>query len=158
DIDTVIDDEASASVCESLDEHGADVGVATIPQKNAPQPAVDPESIDPEAAFDPSDREGRWARGRDWHVVHWIVAVHVGALAAPFFFTWQALVLCLFLAWFTGSVGVCMGYHRHLTHGSFATYKPIHWLLALIGGWSGEGSAIQWVANHRKHHAHSDQD
>jgi len=29
--------------------------------------------------------------------------------------------------------------------------------LALIGGWSGEGSALHWTANHRKHHAHSDQ-
>jgi stearoyl-CoA desaturase (delta-9 desaturase) len=29
---------------------------------------------------------------------------------------------------------------------------------AFLGGISGEGSAIDWVANHRKHHAFSDQD
>ena len=62
------------------------------------------------------------------------------------------------LGWLTGSIGVCMGYHRQLTHGSFRTYRPIRWLLALIGGLSGEGSALTWVANHRKHHVYSDQE
>ena len=51
-----------------------------------------------------------------------------------------------------------MGYHRQLTHGSFATYRPIRWLLALLGGLSGEGSALTWVANHRKHHLYSDKE
>jgi stearoyl-CoA desaturase (delta-9 desaturase) len=49
----------------------------------------------------------------DWPVVAWIVIVHAGALAAPFFFTWKAFGLCLFLCWLTGSLGVCLGYHRH---------------------------------------------
>ena len=61
------------------------------------------------------------------------------------------------LSWITGSVGVCLGYHRLLTHGSFLTSAPVRWLLAFIGGVSGEGSALVWVANHRKHHAFSDQ-
>ena len=38
------------------------------------------------------------------------------------------------------------------------TYRPIRWLFALLGSLSGEGSAITWVATHRKHHAHSDKD
>lgn len=96
--------------------------------------------------------------GYDWPIVTWIVLVHLGALAAPFFFSWQGLVACLFLSWFTGSIGVCMGYHRQLTHGSFSTYKPVRWLLAFVGGLSGEGSALTWVANHRKHHMFSDKD
>ncbi len=102
--------------------------------------------------------EDPWALGYDWPIVTWIVVVHLGALAAPFFFTWKALGLCAFLAWFTGSIGVCMGYHRQLTHGSFATYRPVRWLLAFFGGLSGEGSALTWVANHRKHHLYSDHD
>jgi stearoyl-CoA desaturase (delta-9 desaturase) len=100
----------------------------------------------------------RWAQGYDWPVLIWIAVIHVSALAAPFFFSWQGLVTCLFLAWLTGSIGVCMGYHRQLTHGSFSTYRPIRWLLAMIGGLSGEGSALTWVANHRKHHLHSDKE
>lgn len=94
--------------------------------------------------------------GYDWPVVIWIAVVHIGALAAPFVFTWKAVALAGFLAWFSGSIGVCMGYHRYLTHGSFTTYRPMRWLLALIGGLSGEGSALTWVANHRKHHVFSD--
>ena len=100
----------------------------------------------------------RWSRGVDWPIVAWVVMVHAGALAAPFFFTWKALAVAAFLAWLTGSIGVCMGYHRQLTHGSFCTYRPIRWLFAFIGGLSGEGSALTWVANHRKHHMFSDKE
>ncbi|HEX4128812.1 MAG TPA: fatty acid desaturase [Pirellulales bacterium] len=102
--------------------------------------------------------DNRWDNGLDWPVVVWIAVCHIGALAAPFYFTWKALGLFAVLSWFTGCVGVTLGYHRQLTHGSFNTYKPIRWLLAFIGGLSGEGSAITWVANHRKHHAFSDKE
>jgi len=102
--------------------------------------------------------ENRWAGGIDWPVMIWIVVVHAGALAAPFVFTWKGLLVAAILAWFSGSIGVCMGYHRYLTHGSFCTYRPIRWFLALVGGLSGEGSALMWVANHRKHHVYSDHD
>ncbi len=97
-----------------------------------------------------------WRHGLDWPVVVWIVIVHAGALAAPFVFTWKAVGVAAFLAWLTGSIGVCMGYHRQLTHGSFCTYRPLRLMFALIGGLSGEGSALMWVANHRKHHMFSD--
>ena len=55
-----------------------------------------------------------------------------------------------------GGLGITLCFHRLLTHGSFQTYRPVRWLLTLFGTFSGEGSAITWVANHRKHHAHSD--
>ncbi len=97
-----------------------------------------------------------WDRGIDWPVVVWIAMVHVLALVAPFFFSWQGLVACAMLIFATGAGGVCMGYHRCLTHGSFKTYRPVRWLLAFLGGLSGEGSALTWVANHRKHHFFSD--
>jgi fatty-acid desaturase len=100
----------------------------------------------------------RWHEGLDWPVTVWLVLIHAGVLAAPFFFTWKALAICVFLCWFTGSIGVCLGYHRALTHGSFSTYRPVRWFLAFVGGMSGEGSAITWVANHRKHHLYSDKE
>ena len=99
-----------------------------------------------------------WHRGIDWPVVVWIGLVHVLALVAPFYFSWQGMVACAMLILLTGSMGVCMGYHRCLTHGSFKTYRPIRWLLAFLGGMSGEGSALTWVANHRKHHHFSDKE
>lgn len=94
----------------------------------------------------------------NWANVIWLVILHTGCLAAPFVFTWEAVVLTLVLHWITGGIGICLGFHRHLTHLSFSTYKPVRWLLAVIGGLAGEGSVIDWVANHRKHHAHSDQE
>lgn len=94
--------------------------------------------------------------GFNWPIVIWIALVHVLAIGAPFFFTWPALITCIVLAFATGSFGVCMGYHRLLTHKSFQTYRPVKWLLAFLGGLSGEGSALTWVAQHRKHHAFSD--
>jgi hypothetical protein len=80
------------------------------------------------------EAESPWANGVDWPGVIWIAFVHLGCLAAPFFFTWKAVLLTLVLGYITGGWGVCLGYHRHLTHGSFLTYKPIRWLLAFLGG------------------------
>jgi stearoyl-CoA desaturase (delta-9 desaturase) len=103
-------------------------------------------------------RGGIWSGRVQWSVVLWIALVHLGALAAPFFFSWWGLGVFVFLYWVTGSLGVCLGYHRLLTHGSFQTYRPVRWFFALVGGLSGQGSAIEWVAKHRRHHAFSDQE
>jgi len=92
----------------------------------------------------------------NWASIIWIALLHVGAIGAFFTFTWQGLVALVALHWLTGSVGICLGFHRLLTHSSFQTYRPVKWLLAFIGGLAGEGSAIDWVAHHRQHHALSD--
>jgi stearoyl-CoA desaturase (delta-9 desaturase) len=84
------------------------------------------------------------------------VVIHLGLLFAPFYFTWKAVAVMAALHWLTGGIGVCLGYHRQMAHGSFSTYRPVRWLLALFGGLSGEGSAILWVAGHRMHHRFSD--
>ena len=86
----------------------------------------------------------------------WLGLVHVGALAAPFCFTWQGVVAFVMLSWLTGALGVCLGYHRLLTHGSFQTYPAMRRLLALLGALAGEGPPINWVAVHRKHHQFAD--
>jgi stearoyl-CoA desaturase (delta-9 desaturase) len=54
--------------------------------------------------------------------------------------------------------GVTIGYHRMLTHRSFATYKPLEYALAVAGALSLQGSPLDWVADHRKHHAHTDEE
>ncbi|MFM8434636.1 MAG: hypothetical protein ACKOBP_04725, partial [Planctomycetia bacterium] len=85
-----------------------------------------------------------------WPTALWIGGIHLAALAAPFCFTWSGLAICLVLYYITGSLGVCLGYHRLLTHGSFSTWRPGKVVYAFLGGISGEGSAIDWVANQRK--------
>lgn len=103
-------------------------------------------------------KRGRWSNGVDWPVFAWIAFLHAGVLAAPFFFTWKAVGLFVGLWWITGGLGICLGYHRLLTHGSFQTSPFMRRLIAMFGLLAGEGSPLMWVATHRKHHAFSDQD
>ena len=54
--------------------------------------------------------------------------------------------------------GVTIGFHRLLTHRSFATSKPMEYLFAILGSMSVQGPVISWVSDHRKHHAHADEE
>jgi stearoyl-CoA desaturase (Delta-9 desaturase) len=55
-------------------------------------------------------------------------------------------------------VGVTVGFHRLLTHRAFETHRPLKYVLAVLGSLSVQGPVITWVADHRKHHAHPDQE
>lgn len=55
-------------------------------------------------------------------------------------------------------LGVTVGFHRLLTHRAFKTSPALRALLAILGSAAVEGPVIEWVANHRKHHAYSDRD
>src|SRR4051812_7633829 len=55
-------------------------------------------------------------------------------------------------------MGVTLGFHRLLTHRSFATYRPVQYVLAILGSMAVQGPVIGWVADHRKHHAHADEE
>ena len=48
-----------------------------------------------------------------------VVALHVLAIAAPFYFTWSGVVALLVMYWVTGALGVTLCYHRLLTHRSY---------------------------------------
>ena len=98
----------------------------------------------------------RWSHGLEWSAVLWIMLVHVGALAAPFVFTWKGLLLFVVLSWITGGLGVCLGYHRLLTHRSLQTYPLVRRILAMLGVLAGQGPPITWVGVHRKHHQYTD--
>ncbi len=107
---------------------------------------------------DATKQEAQQRTAINYASIIWIAMLHIGALAAPFYFTWEGLGLMLFMHWVTGCVGVTLGFHRLLTHSSFQTWKPVRYFLATVGGFAGEGDVIEWVANHRQHHAHSDQE
>jgi len=95
--------------------------------------------------------------------------VNLGLVLIPF----AALVVAIVLFWGAAlnwphlavfgamylltALGITVGYHRYFTHRSFKTFKPIAILLAFFGSMAVEGSLLNWVADHRRHHQHSDE-
>jgi stearoyl-CoA desaturase (delta-9 desaturase) len=70
---------------------------------------------------------------------------------------WLDLGVMLALYILTG-LGITVGYHRLLTHRAFQTSKGIQYAFAILGSMSVQGPVLHWVADHRKHHAHTDED
>ncbi|MBE9116247.1 fatty acid desaturase [Lusitaniella coriacea LEGE 07157] len=91
-----------------------------------------------------------------WPSVAFFGAFHALALLSPFFFSWSALGVTLFLHWLFGSIGICLGYHRLLTHRSLQVPKWLEYILATLGALALQGGPIFWVSGHRLHHAHTE--
>ena len=108
-----------------------------------------------ERIFDAFSSAHLWKRV-DWITLGWMALMHVGAVAAFFFVTWQAVAVAVGLHWLTLSVGICLGYHRFLSHRSMKLRTPAEFFVLLCGVLSGEGSPLMWAANHRLHHQRSD--
>ena len=85
-----------------------------------------------------------------------------GLVAAVILFWGRAVGLAdlavLAVGYVVSGIGVTVGFHRLLTHGAFRTWRPVRYLFALAGTLSVQGSVIDWVADHRMHHAHADED
>jgi stearoyl-CoA desaturase (Delta-9 desaturase) len=60
------------------------------------------------------------------------------------------------LMYVVSGIGVTVGYHRLLTHRAFQTHRWVEYAFAIVGGLAVQGRVIDWVADHRKHHAHTD--
>ena len=60
-------------------------------------------------------------KGINWHTAIFMGILHLGALAALFVFSWQALLAAILLWWISASLGVGMGFHRLLTHRGYKT-------------------------------------
>jgi stearoyl-CoA desaturase (delta-9 desaturase) len=56
---------------------------------------------------------------------------------------------------FATGLGLNVGFHRLFAHRSFATLRPVEWILMILGCMSG-GSPFFWIAAHRAHHRCSD--
>ena len=92
----------------------------------------------------------------NWLTTFFMVAFHIGAVVALFFFTWKAFFLAGFLWWVSGGLGIGMGYHRLLTHRGYKTPKWVEYFLTICATLALEGGPIFWVATHRIHHRYSD--
>ena len=92
----------------------------------------------------------------NWMTTAFMVAFHLGAVAALFMFSWTALIVAVVIYFFAINVGIGMGYHRLLTHRGYKTPKWVEYFLAVCGTLALEGGPIFWVSTHRVHHQHSD--
>jgi stearoyl-CoA desaturase (delta-9 desaturase) len=81
-----------------------------------------------------------------------VTIFHLAAIPLFFTFTWTNLAALLILNWVVGGLGVGLGWHRLLTHRSFAVPQWLEYGLATLGTLSVQDSPVKWVATHRIHH------
>lgn len=55
------------------------------------------------------------------------------------------------------TLGVTVGLHRMLAHRAFRAGPWVRGLFAVLGTMAMQGPVLKWVAEHRRHHAYSDQ-
>src|SRR5918995_1118532 len=96
--------------------------------------------------------------------------VNIAAVAIPFVVVAVAVpllwgdwvgvsdVLAFAVMYMLSGFGVTVGFHRMLTHRAFATHPATRYVFAILGSLSVQGPVIDWVADHRKHHAHADEE
>jgi stearoyl-CoA desaturase (delta-9 desaturase) len=88
--------------------------------------------------------------------VAFFIAIHLGVFAVFWQTNWKAIAVAVLLHAVCGGIGICVAYHRLLTHRSFKTIKSLEYFMAVLGTLSMQGGPIEWVALHRKHHQFSD--
>ncbi len=90
-----------------------------------------------------------------------LVTIPVAGLVAAATLAWGSLfaatdlVLALVLYLVTG-FGISVGFHRGLTHRGYTMRRPLRVIATAAASMAFEGSAIDWVATHRRHHAFTD--
>ena len=96
--------------------------------------------------------------------------MNIAAVIVPFLafvaaipLLWNRLVgpadlVILAVVYLATALGITVGFHRMLTHRAFETYRPLKYLLAVLGSMAVQGDVIAWVSDHRKHHAFTDEE
>ena len=86
-----------------------------------------------------------------------LLAMHLGVLGVFWHTTWPAVGLFIVMHAVFGGLGICVGYHRLLTHRSFKCPTLVEYTLTFLGSLTLEGGPIDWVSHHRQHHQYSDE-
>jgi stearoyl-CoA desaturase (delta-9 desaturase) len=76
-----------------------------------------------------------WGWGVGWHDLALLVVFYVPAV-----------------------LGITVGFHRHFTHKSFKAKTWLRVAMAITGSLAIQGNVLNWVADHRRHHAFSDKE
>lgn len=76
----------------------------------------------------------------------------------PWLFSWEGVIAVFLGNYVFCSLGIGLCYHRALCHGSVKLVKWLERTLAIFGICSLQDSPSHWVALHRLHHKHSDEE
>jgi stearoyl-CoA desaturase (delta-9 desaturase) len=96
----------------------------------------------------------KWLK-KDFGYAAFFVAIHAGALCAPFYFTWKAFYT-FFVGYIITGLGITLSYHRQLAHRAFRSPKIVEYILAYCGILALQSHPINWVSSHRHHHGATD--
>ncbi|MEM9186469.1 MAG: fatty acid desaturase [Planctomycetota bacterium] len=96
----------------------------------------------------------------DWLAIGVVGGVHLLAAAAlsPWLFSWAGVAVAVAGCYVFGTLGVNLGYHRLLSHRSFKCPLWLEHGLAVLGVCCLEKTPGQFVAIHRAHHQHEDEE
>jgi stearoyl-CoA desaturase (delta-9 desaturase) len=88
-----------------------------------------------------------------------VAAVHLLALLAllPSLFRWTSVAASFAGLYVFGTLGINLCYHRLLAHRAFECSSRLEHFLALLGICCLQDTPVHWVAAHRLHHQHSDE-
>jgi stearoyl-CoA desaturase (delta-9 desaturase) len=111
----------------------------------------------------PADIELTEHETRDRIITGFVTGVPFVGLGLVVWQTWQGWlhwsdVAVFGVMYLLTGLGVTVGFHRLLTHRSFKTTPFMRATFGALGSAAIEGPVISWVADHRKHHAFSDQE
>ena len=108
----------------------------------------------PSASAAPTGGRIRWDYGLFFLLLHVLALVTLH----PWFFSWAGIVAFLAGVVIFGQLGIPIAYHRLLAHRSFRCPKWFERTLVTLAMCSAQESPAHWVAWHRMHHSHADDD
>src|SRR5262245_15719542 len=94
-----------------------------------------------------------------WFPAIFLVGYQSLALLAfvPLFFSWTGVILLIVVDYVFGVLGINLCYHRLLAHRGFRCPKWLEHTLAILGFCCLQDTPARWVAVHRRHHEHADE-
>ncbi len=94
-----------------------------------------------------------------WDYVIGVALYHLLALLAfsPWFFSWSGVAAAVISLYACATLGINLCYHRLLTHQGLVVPKWLEHTFAILGVCSMQDTPARWVAVHRMHHQHTDE-
>ncbi|MCP9471496.1 MAG: fatty acid desaturase [Nitrospira sp.] len=88
-----------------------------------------------------------------------VAATVIGVPLFGYLYGYNRLDWMMFgLLYVVTGLGITVGYHRLISHRSFACPGWVKAGLLIAGGWALQNSALKWGADHIRHHAACDQE